>query len=252
MNRATLNSDVTKISVPASLAAIAAAGATLLLLACLHVLSPEFSPAWRMVSEYADGRHGFVLSLMFATWGFSSWALAFAIRSQVQTAVGKIGLAFLTVAGIGEAMAAVFDINHDAGHSLAGALGVLGLPIAAMLISLRLSRSEPWTAARSSLLWTANLTWVSVVLLVVTFALMIATVIHATGGLPAQAPRALPPGVIAMVGWADRLLVASYCAWVIAVGWQALKVRRPDNIGLRHAPSEAGTRRRLGRPSGFQ
>jgi hypothetical membrane protein len=131
---------------------------------------PEFSPSWRMVGEYANGRHGWVLSLMFAAWGVSSLALAFAIRSQMKTRSGKIGLALLTVAGIGEAMAVVFDINHDLLHSLAGALGMMGLPIAAMLISIRLSRTQPWSVARKPLLWTANLTWVSLVLLAATLA----------------------------------------------------------------------------------
>jgi hypothetical protein len=88
----------------------------------------------------------------------------------MKTRSGKIGLALLTVAGIGEAMAVVFDINHDLLHSLAGALGMMGLPIAAMLISIRLSRTQPWSVARKPLLWTANLTWVSLVLLAATLA----------------------------------------------------------------------------------
>jgi hypothetical protein len=86
-----------------------------------------------MVSEYANGRYGWVLSLMFAAWGASSLGLAFAIRWEATTTRLKIGLGALVLAGIGEAMAAVFGINHDALHNLAGALGMLGLPIAAML-----------------------------------------------------------------------------------------------------------------------
>jgi hypothetical membrane protein len=213
------------ISKPAAFAAIAAASVTLLLLASLHVLSPEFSPSWRMVSEYANGSFGWVLSLMFAAWGFSTLALAFAIRSQIKTRSGKIGLALLTVAGIGEAMAAAFDINHDAMHSLAGALGMIGLPIAAMLVSISLGRMQPWSTARKPLLWTANLTWVSLVLFAATFPLMVATFIHATGGIPSVVPKALPPGVIAWVGWANRLLVVMYCAWVVTVAWHAIWLR---------------------------
>jgi hypothetical protein len=51
------------ISAPAAWLAIAASAATLLLLASLHFLSPEFDPSWRMVSEYAFGHFGPVLSL---------------------------------------------------------------------------------------------------------------------------------------------------------------------------------------------
>jgi hypothetical membrane protein len=213
-----------KISRPAAFTAIGAACAALLLLASLHVLSPEFSPAWRMVSEYGNGNYEWVLSLMFLCWGLSSLALAYAVRSQASTRLGKFGLAFLVIAGAGEVMGGVFDINHDPGHSIAGALGIIGLPIAAVSISVSFGRAELWSSARSILLWTANLTWASVVLLAVTFVVMIATFMNAQGGLPTQVPQAIPPGVMALVGWANRLLVVSYSAWVLAVAWQAIRL----------------------------
>lgn len=99
---------------------------------------------------------------MFSAWALSSWALAFAIRSQALTTTSRIGLACLVAAGAGEAMAAVFDINHPL-HNLASFFGVLGLPLAAMLLSVTLSRIRPWSHARTVLLWTANLTWVVLV-----------------------------------------------------------------------------------------
>ena len=49
--------------------AIAAAVATPLLLVCLRLLSPEFDPSYRMISEYALGSHGWVLSVTFLAWG---------------------------------------------------------------------------------------------------------------------------------------------------------------------------------------
>jgi hypothetical protein len=64
--------------------AILANGATILLLVTLHVLSSEFSPSWRMVSEYAFGQYAWVLSLMFLSWGIGSWALAVATWSPGQ------------------------------------------------------------------------------------------------------------------------------------------------------------------------
>jgi hypothetical membrane protein len=213
-----------RISRPAAFSAIAGACAALLLLLSLHVLSPEFSPAWRMVREYGNGSYEWVLSLMFVSWGLSSIALAFAIRSQASTRLGKFGLVFLVIAGVGEVMGGVFDINHDPGHSIAGALGIIGLPIAAVSISVSLGRTELWSPARSLLLWTANLTWASVVLLALTFVVMIATFMNAQGALPTQVPQAIPPGVVALVGWSNRLLVISYCAWVIAVAWQAIRL----------------------------
>ena len=49
-----------QIGEPAAWLAILATVATLLLLATLHVLSPEFSPSWRVVSEYAFGHYAWV------------------------------------------------------------------------------------------------------------------------------------------------------------------------------------------------
>ena len=220
-----LTSDTPKIEVIGALLAIVATLVTLLLLASLHVLSPEFNPSFRMVSEYALGHYGWVLSLMFLAWGMSSWALAVALWSQVKTKAGKVGLWFLVIAGIGEAMASVFDITHDPGHSIAGVLGVGGFPIAAVLLSLSLGRLPAWRGAKKPLLWIANLSWISVVLLVATLVLLTVQFAQANGGqLPQHAPAQLPAGVLGLDGWADRLIVLSNCLWVLVAAWQAMRL----------------------------
>lgn len=220
------SSDTSKISAPAAWLAIILTAITLLLLVSLHILSPEFSPSWRMVSEYAYGHYGWVLSLMFLVWGVSTWALAGAIWSQIKTKAGKVGLWLLLVAGLGEAMASVFDITHDVGHSIAGVLGVGGFPIAALLLSVSLGRIQAWRSAKKPLLWIANLSWISVVLLVATLVLMTIQFAQANGGqLPQHAPRLLPPGVLGLDGWADRLIVLSNCLWIFVAAWQAIKLR---------------------------
>jgi hypothetical protein len=209
MNTRLSDTDTVTISVPAARVAIVAAAIVLLLLASLHVLSPEFDPSWRVVSEYATGQYGWVLSFMFVFWAVSSWALAIALWPQMAGIGGKIALGFLVAAGVGEAMASVFDINHPL-HNLSGMIGVLSLPIAAMSISLRLSRTQKWAAAKRSLLWTANLTWISLVLL---FA---ALIILMSGH----------KFTLHVIGWTNRLLVVAYCVWVLTVASQALRLRR--------------------------
>ena len=227
MTKPLLASDPAKIVAPAAWLAMILTVATILLLASLHLLSPEFDPSWRMVSEYASGHYDWVLSLMFLCWGMSSWALAVGIWSQVQTKSGKVGLWFLVVAGIGEAMASVFDVTHATGHGIAGLLGVGGFPVAALLLSVSLGRTEAWSSAKKALLWIANLSWISVLLLAATLVLMTMQVAKANGGrLPRHAPKSLPPGVLGLDGWANRLIVASYCLWVFVVAWQAIKLRR--------------------------
>jgi hypothetical membrane protein len=221
----TMNNPSGDVSVPAAVLAIAGSVLAVGLLATLHVLSPEFSPAWRMISEYGNGHYEWALSLMFVTWGLSTLALAFAIRSQLTGTVGTLGLALLVAAGIGEIGGGVFDINNEPGHSLGGALGIIGLPVAAILISLALSRTKRWSAAKKSVLWTAHSTWATTVLLGVSFVVMMVTFIHAQGSLPTQVPKSIPPGVIALVGWVNRLLVLTYCLWVSAVAWQGIRLR---------------------------
>src|SRR5258708_1319384 len=208
MKNGVLTRDRPQIEVIGALLSIGAAAATLLLLASLHVLSPEFDPSFRMVSEYALGHYSWVLSLMFLAWGISSWTLAVALWSQVKTKAGKVGWWFLVIAGLGEAMASVFDITHDPGHSIAGVLGLGGFPIAALLLSVSLGRTQGWPGAKKPLLWIANLSWISVVLLGATLVLMTVQFAQVNGGqLPQHAPMRLPAGVLGLDGWADRLFV---------------------------------------------
>jgi len=90
-------------------------------------------------------------------------ALAFAIRSQLTTKQGKVGLALLTLSGIGAASAAIFDLNQGTLHDVSGLLGYFGLPVPAMLITSARCRVQPWSAVRKQLLMAANLTWVCIV-----------------------------------------------------------------------------------------
>jgi hypothetical membrane protein len=210
---------------------IIASIATLLSLAILHALSPEFAPAWRMVSEYANGKYSWVLSLMFIFWALSSWLLAYSLSSQVSTRAGRIGVYFLIASGIGEAMAAVFDINHSL-HGLASFLGIGGLPIAALLISTNLGRTEVWSAAKKPLLWSAHLTWVSVVLMAATFAILISTFMQTGAEMPTDSTTitSLPDGVIALVGWANRFLILAFCAWVTITAWFTTRLKTNSKI----------------------
>lgn len=186
----------------------AASAASLIFLFALHILSPEFDPSWRMVSEYALGSYGWILLLMFLTWALSCVALFFAIQSQAQTLAGKIGLGFLLLSAIGITMGGLFDVNHDL-HGLAAMIGMPSLPIAAILISLSLIRNPSWTPARRVLLGTAILTWVSLVLMNI-----------AVFTAFSQSSEQLSQG--AWVGWANRFLIVAYHVWLMTVARHAV------------------------------
>lgn len=215
---------VTGISRTAARLSLASATMSLVLLAALHVIKPEFDPSWRMVSEYAIGEHGWVMRLAFLSLAFSFASLFVAIRSQTRTVGGRIGLAVLLASAAAMSAAAVFAIDpitaskdelttHGNLHALASMIGVPGLPVAAVLISRGLARNRAWSSARRSLLWSANLTWISVLLIVLTLAVM----------LP-QAGGKFGPDVL--IGWPNRLMIVAYCAWLMVVAWRVAQLTR--------------------------
>jgi Protein of unknown function (DUF998) len=159
-----------------------------------------------------------VLCVLFVAWGLSTWALAIAVWPEATGTSGRIGLAFLIAAGAGEAMASLCDINHPF-HNVAGAVGVLSLPIAALLVSFRLAGSPAWTARKWFLLGMANLPWICLVLMFAALFLMIR-------GFRLFGHR------IIFVGWANRLMVVVYCLWVVTVALGILNARRADSDGI--------------------
>ncbi len=88
---------VTVIPRTAARLSFAAAATFVLLLAALHFIKPEVDPSWRMVSEYGIGRYGWVMVLAFLSLALSCVTSFGAIRSQIRTIGGKIGLAVLLV-----------------------------------------------------------------------------------------------------------------------------------------------------------
>lgn len=79
----------------AAAVAILATAVAFVSLVILRVVSPEFNPSWRMVSAYADGRYGWLLSIMFAAWGLGSLALATSLGPVTHGWMGRCGLLLL-------------------------------------------------------------------------------------------------------------------------------------------------------------
>lgn len=70
---------MTPLASPAPKVAMAAIAASAMALVALHVASPEYAPSWRMVSAYANGKHGWLLTTVFLTWAPGSLALLVAL-----------------------------------------------------------------------------------------------------------------------------------------------------------------------------
>ena len=200
---------------------LAAAATFLVLLAALHYLKPGLDPSWRMVSEYEIGRYGWVMVVAFLSLASSCVALIAAIKPQIRTTGGRIGLALLLISASGMTVAAIFTSDpitasrselttHGNLHGLGALLGIPSFPVAATLISLSLARDQGWSAARRSLLWMAALTWIGLLVFISSVAIML--------------PRGNGEfGPDVLIGWPKRLLVLSYSTWLMIVAWQAIR-----------------------------
>ncbi len=210
------------ISLRAAKVTLYSAAISLALLALLHVLSPEYAPSWRMVSEYANGNFGWVLTLTFMAMVISCVAMYFTLTSQIMTKWGKIGLKVLLVVAGALIIASLFPIDPITAkqgeltiqghiHGLVSIVGVPGFSIAAMLITYSLVQNSAWAPSRRILLIAANSTWISLMLLL----LVIGIMLPQSGGFG--------PNVV--VGWPHRLLMLSHAGWLMIVAWRAIKLR---------------------------
>ena len=162
--------------------------------------------------------------LAFLSLALSCVALFVAIRSQIRTTGGKIGLAFLLVSALGMTIAAIFTTDpitasqdelttHGTLHGVGALLGIPTFPIAATLISLSLARNPAWSSVRRWLLWTTSLTWISLVVFALTVAVM----------LP-QSQGGFGPDVL--IGWPNRLIMVANSGWLMVVAWLAAQLSR--------------------------
>lgn len=191
--------------------AITATVTSAIALIALHFLSPELEMSWRMVSEYANARHGWVLTVVFVAWAIASWSLSVALWPLWSTWLGRVGLTFLLLAGLGQLMGGLFDVNHRL-HGAAFGIGVPSLTLAAIVVTLAMRR-----AGADIAMWPAHLSWISFVLMAVTMGLFMSALARAGVDVMAQAGSLtrLPDGVTAYNGWANRLLFAASYLWLI-------------------------------------
>jgi Protein of unknown function (DUF998) len=215
--------------VPAGRFAAAGACAVALLIVALHGIKPEFEPSWRFVSEYAIGRHGWIMTIAFLIWAASCAVLALALRREVRTRAGRIGVAILLVVAAALVPAGLFPqdpVTAGPGdattsgmiHALASMVGIPGIPIAAVLISSSLWRTNPnWAPHRHALGWSAHATWISLSLMVV----YLAWAVPNAGGFTREV----------WAGAMNRLVVAT------DLGWQLIVARRLVAIGTGRSPA---------------
>jgi hypothetical protein len=203
------------VTAPAARLAIAGSIAVALTILALHAIRPEYEPSWRFISEYAIGPGGWIMQTAFLLWAASCGALALALRGHVRSRAGKAGRIVLLVVAAALVAAGLFpqdpvtappEAHTLSGtiHALASMIGIPGIPIAAMLISSSLWRTDPhWRPQRLVLMASAHATWISLAAM----AAYLAWAVPQSGGFTPEV----------MAGWMNRLVVVTFLAWQIAM-----------------------------------
>jgi len=208
---------------------IASGVLSLLSLLLLHILSPEFKPSWRMISEYALGKHKSFLTAFFLLGSMSTIMLPFLLWNETTSAWAKTGLILVFVSGIGGLLGGLFDVKHPL-HGLAFALGVPTFPIAALLVSYHLIKKTGWNHYSTGILFSAHATWIGLAFMAASMILMISGFKQA--GIPigkdAKPPESVPPGVIAVAGYFNRLLVLCNAGWAILMASVYLSISETE------------------------
>jgi hypothetical protein len=218
---------VTEISRTAALLSFVSAATFVVLLAALHFIKPELDPSWHFISEYAIGEYGWIMVLAFLSLALGYVSMFVALRSQLRSIAGRIGLALLLVSALGLIIAAIFTtdpitVSENAVttegtlHNLGGTLGI-AMPFAAVLIGWKLARNQAWSSARRPLLWATGLALVAFLVSFVSLSVMVSR----SGG-------EFGPDVL--VGWPNRIEVAAYSVWLMVVARQAIRVRSQRRV----------------------
>ena len=153
----------------------------LAVLGALHVLKPDIRPSSTMISQYALGRYGWLMSLCFAAFAAASACAFVALISSAPSLLGRVGLAFLFTTAIGLGIAARFPMDPVSTtpermsfsgkmHGLSFLIGVPSQLLAVLLLSLALNeRSFPtsqWLLALTVVVW-LSLAFMATIMLIV-------------------------------------------------------------------------------------
>ena len=127
-----------------------------LTIAALHFLRPDVNPVLEPISNYGVGPYGFLLTVADIGSILATLALVFGLYLGIgPSGRSYVGLFFLALYGVSELLAGIFpiDIGGEATtagtiHTIVGNISFFCLPIAAILLSLRMGKDEQWRSIR--------------------------------------------------------------------------------------------------------
>lgn len=191
----------------ASLVAVIGIAVTFVGIMVLHGVRSDVDPLRDVMSHYANGDRGPLMSIVFYAFGVSALALGFRLR----TAINRRGIThavpvLMVLAGLGLVVAGVFEVDppdapgtlQETIHSNAAVAAFVMLIVAMLLFSLACREDDRWWSLR----------WTSATL----------AVTAAVSSVAAQVARASGSS-----GAMQRLLAGAVLAWFLVV---AVRVRR--------------------------
>lgn len=228
----TLSVDVTDRSRLCASIAFGTSGAFLALVALMHAIKSSLHPDWHVLSEYAIGSNGWIMTLAFLVWAASSATLASCLKPHITTRAGKIGIGLLAIAAFGLVLAALATTDpvtatgdqlttHGKVHGFGAMLGIPGLLFASTLITWDLRRNLDWRDTHHWLTLTTAFAWAATVINVAVMATMY--------------DGAYGPDV--KIGWPNRLIALAYCGWIMATASAARLTTRVESADASPRPT---------------
>jgi len=176
-----------------------------LALILLHLLRSDYAVASHMISDYAVGQYGWIMTTWFVGMSIACLMLALGLkRSGLNTILANLGMILLGIASMGLLVSAAFPTDLDDApttqtgniHTISFLINVLSILIATSLISFSFGSHPRWKSYQAkSLIFTA--------LILIAFVIQFLT-LH----------RGAPYGL------ANRLFVALLFLWLFATSIQ--------------------------------
>jgi hypothetical protein len=188
----------------------------------LHILQPELSPLNCAVSYYAHGAHGWLFTAGLLAWGIGSVALFLWLARTIRIRAGLLSLAVWSAGVLATGLFSAdppdqWDKPLSATaliHENAARVSFIALPIAAILLSRGSRRAREWRR-------TAGVLQLFAVMILVGLIIFFASLLPLFDSLR-------PP---ILFGLTERLLLASYAAWLCAA---AVGLRRALGASAQH------------------
>lgn len=198
-------------------AATAAAGALCLFgyfsvaLIALHFVRPDYTPIDHMISDYAVGRAGWLMTTAFVALGCGCLGLSLGLwRLGPKTVSATIGRLLLMVAFLGLMVTAAFptdletakDTPHGTIHTVSFLVNIVSITVAALTLSLSFGAEPRWKSARLP----------SLLLVVALMGAFVVQYLTLHRGAP--------------YGYTNRAFVFTVISWLVFVAFRLGKVAR--------------------------